>query len=177
MKKGFKAGETEYKVHIDGFNLLPYLMGEVEHSPRRGFFYFNDDAELVAMRFENWKIVFAEQRCQGTLRIWAEPFTTLRVPSCSTCAPTPMNTPTSHRIPTTTGCCRRLLRLLRDRNGGEFLDTFKEFPPRHPPASFSIDQIVKKLEDFLAGRNPRPRNSRKELRMPDSQAEHPRHLG
>ena len=55
-------------------------MGEVEHSPRRGFFYFSDDGDLVAMRFENWKVVFMEQRCQGTLRIWAEPFTTLRVP-------------------------------------------------------------------------------------------------
>ena len=82
LKKGVGRGdgETEYKVHIDGFDLLPYLTGQAEHSPRRGFFYFNDDAELVAMRFENWKIVFAEQRCQGTLRIWAEPFTELPVP-------------------------------------------------------------------------------------------------
>ena len=84
LKKGLKVGsagdEREYKVHIDGFNLLPYLLGEAEHSPRRGFFYFNDDAELVGMRFENWKIVFAEQRAQGTLRTWAEPFTPLRVP-------------------------------------------------------------------------------------------------
>ena len=83
LKKGHKAGadgKTNYKVHIDGFNLLPYLTGEVETSPRRGFFYFSDDGDLVAMRFENWKAVFMEQRCQGTLRIWAEPFTTLRVP-------------------------------------------------------------------------------------------------
>src|SRR5690348_16359682 len=80
LKKGHQIGDVEYKVHIDGFNLLPYLMGEVEHSPRRGFFYFNDDAQMVGMRFENWKIVFAEQRAQGTLRTWAEPFTELRVP-------------------------------------------------------------------------------------------------
>ncbi len=83
LKKGHKAGadgKTKYKVHIDGFNLLPYLTGEVDTSPRRGFFYFSDDGDLVAMRFENWKAVFMEQRCQGTLRIWAEPFTTLRVP-------------------------------------------------------------------------------------------------
>src|SRR5215475_4759157 len=80
LKKGYKIGDVEYKVHIDGFNLLPYLMGEVEHSPRRGFFYFSDDGDLVAMRFENWKVVFQEQRCQGTLQVWAEPFTPLRVP-------------------------------------------------------------------------------------------------
>ena len=68
LKKGYQIGDVEYKVHIDGFNLLPYLMGEVEHSPRRGFFYFSDDGDLVAMRFENWKVVFQEQRCQGTLQ-------------------------------------------------------------------------------------------------------------
>jgi arylsulfatase len=126
LKIGSAGDEREYKVHIDGFNLMPYLMGEAEHSPRRGFFYFNDDAELVAMRSENWKIVFAEQRCQGTLRIWAEPFTPLRVPKLFN------------------------LRTAATAMASAFLDTFKEFPPRHPPASFSIDQIVKKLEDFLA---------------------------
>ena len=67
-EEGLQIGDVEYKVHIDGFNLLPYLMGEVEHSPRRGFFYFSDDGDLVAMRFENWKVVFLEQRCQGTLQ-------------------------------------------------------------------------------------------------------------
>src|SRR3954463_6052087 len=80
LKKGYQIGDIEYKVHIDGFNLMPYLMAEVEHSPRRGFFYFNDDAEMVGMRFENWKIVFAEQRCKGTLRTCAEPFAPLRIP-------------------------------------------------------------------------------------------------
>ena len=59
---------------------MPYLTGQVEKSPRRGFFYFNDDGDLVALRFENWKIVFMEQRAPGTLRVWAEPFTPLRLP-------------------------------------------------------------------------------------------------
>jgi len=80
LKKGHKIGDVEFKVHIDGFNLLPYLTGQEEKSPRRGFFYFSDDGDLVAMRFENWKIVFLEQRCKGTLQVWAEPFTHLRVP-------------------------------------------------------------------------------------------------
>lgn len=83
LKKGcrvqLQGEEREFKVHIDGFNLLPYLSGEVATSPR-GFFYFSDDGDLVALRFESWKIVFAEQRCQGTMRIWAEPFTAL--PTC-----------------------------------------------------------------------------------------------
>ena len=61
-------------MHIDGYNLLPYLTGEEEQSPRQGFIYFYDDGDLVALRFDNWKVVFMEQRAQGTLEVWAEPF-------------------------------------------------------------------------------------------------------
>ena len=105
-------------MHIDGFNLLPYLMGEAEHSPRRGFFYFNDDAELVGMRFENWKIVFAEQRCQGTLRTWAEPFTRAAGAQAVQPAHRPVRVRRHHVehvlrvVP-----AARLLRLLRDGDG------------------------------------------------------------
>ena len=74
---GFK--ET-YKVHLDGYNLLPYLTGEETKGPRKEFFYFSDDGDLTALRFDNWKLVFAEQRAPGTLRVWSEPFTHLRVP-------------------------------------------------------------------------------------------------
>jgi arylsulfatase A-like enzyme len=154
LKKGHKAGadgETEYKVHIDGFNLLPYLMGEVEHSPRRGFFYFNDDAQLVAMRFENWKIVFAEQRCQGTLRIWAEPFTPLRVPKLFNLRTDPFEYADITSNTYYEWFIRRdFFAFYATAMAAAFLDTFKEFPPRHPPASFSIDQIVEKLNEFLA---------------------------
>src|SRR3712207_8564436 len=55
-------------------NLLPYLTGEVEESPRKGFIYFSDDCDVLGIRYHNWKIVFQEQRCQGTLQVWAEPF-------------------------------------------------------------------------------------------------------
>ncbi len=78
--KGHEAAGKKFKVHLDGFNQLPYLTGQVEKSPRRGFFYFNDDGDLVALRIENWKVVFMEQRAPGTLRVWAEPFTPLRLP-------------------------------------------------------------------------------------------------
>ena len=67
-------------MHIDGYNLLPYLTGEVDKSPRPGMVYFSDDGDVLALRFDNWKVVFMEQRAQGTLRIWAEPFVPLRVP-------------------------------------------------------------------------------------------------
>ena len=80
LKAGKDVGDKHFKVHIDGYNLLPYLTGEVAESPRKGFFYFSDDGDLVAVRFFNWKVIFLEQRCPGTLQIWLEPFTVLRAP-------------------------------------------------------------------------------------------------
>jgi arylsulfatase A-like enzyme len=67
-------------VHLDGYTLLPYLTGETDTSPRKEFFYFSDDGDLVAMRYDNWKLVFMEQRLKGTLQVWFEPFVPLRVP-------------------------------------------------------------------------------------------------
>ena len=80
LKAGHTIGDTTFKVHIDGYNLLPYLTGEADKSPRQGLFYFSDDGDVLALRFDNWKVVFMEQRVQGTLQIWAEPFVALRVP-------------------------------------------------------------------------------------------------
>jgi arylsulfatase len=76
-KKGYDAAGKTFKVHLDGYNLMPYLTGEEEKTPREGFIYFDDDGNLVALRYDNWKMVFMEQRALGTLRVWAEPFTTL----------------------------------------------------------------------------------------------------
>ena len=80
LLKGYKAGGTTYKVHLDGYNLVPYLTGAAPKSPRESFIYFNDDQQMTALRYDNWKLVFMEQRAPGTLRVWAEPFTNLRVP-------------------------------------------------------------------------------------------------
>ena len=80
LLKGYKIGNTTFKVHLDGYNMLPLLTGEVKKGPREEFFYFNDDGGLTALRFDNWKLIFQEQRATGTLRVWAEPFTPLRVP-------------------------------------------------------------------------------------------------
>ena len=80
LLKGYKIGDMTYKVHLDGFNLVPYLTGEAEKSPREWFLYCNDDQQLVALRYDNWKIVFAEQRVPGRFQVWSEPFVTLRVP-------------------------------------------------------------------------------------------------
>jgi hypothetical protein len=76
---GYEADGRTFKVHLDGYNQLPYLTGQEPRSARKEFFYFNDDGDLVCLRYENWKIVFMEQRAPGTLEVWAEPFTPLRV--------------------------------------------------------------------------------------------------
>ena len=131
--------------------MLPYLTGEVETSPRRGFFYFSDDGDLVGMRFENGKAVFMEQRCQGTMRIWAEPFTSLRLPKLFNLRTDPFE----YADITSNTYYEWFLRhdyfvLYMIAIATEFLDTFKEFPPRHAPASFTIDQAVEQLHKFLA---------------------------
>ena len=80
LENGYEAGEKTFKVHLDGYNMLPYLTGQQPNSPRKEFFYFSDDGDLTGLRYDNWKMVFMEQRATGTLRIWAEPFVPLRVP-------------------------------------------------------------------------------------------------
>jgi arylsulfatase A-like enzyme len=80
LKQGHTAGAKTFRVHVDGFNLLPYLTGEVDKSPRQLFVYFSDDGDVLAVRFDDWKVVFMEQRVQGTLQIWADPFVPLCLP-------------------------------------------------------------------------------------------------
>jgi arylsulfatase A-like enzyme len=103
LKSGHTIGETTYKAHIDGFNLLPYLTGEEEKSPRQGLVYFSDDGDVLALRFDNWKVVFMEQRAQGTLRLWRSRSSRCASQSSSTCGRIRSNEPTSRRTPTTTG--------------------------------------------------------------------------
>jgi arylsulfatase len=80
LLQGHPAAGKTFKVHLDGYDLLPLLTGAEKKSPRQSFFYFSDDGDLVALRYDNWKTVFMEQRSEGTLRVWAEPFITLRAP-------------------------------------------------------------------------------------------------
>jgi arylsulfatase len=79
LLQGHKAGAKTFRVHIDGQNMLPYLMGSAKESPRKSFFYINDDRLLVALRYEDWKLVFMEQRAKQ-LACWSEPFVPLRIP-------------------------------------------------------------------------------------------------
>ncbi|MGH8068174.1 MAG: arylsulfatase [Candidatus Entotheonellia bacterium] len=150
LLKGHAAGDKTFKVHLDGYNLLPYLTGKEDKSPRREFFYFNDDGELVGMRFENWKLVFAEQRAPGTMRVWAEPFTPLRLPKLFDLRADPYE-----RADITSNTyydwliTHAYLIFVGQGEVAKFLGTFKEFPPRQRPASFSIDQIIEKMQQGM----------------------------
>ena len=135
-------------MHLDGYNQLPHLTGESAKSARPGFFYFNDDGDLVAVRYDNWKLVFLEQRAEGTLNVWAEPFVPLRVPRVFNLRTDPYerasitsNTYFDYLID------RAFLMVPAQAIVGEFLATFKEYPPRQKAASFSIDQAMDKLLD------------------------------
>jgi len=151
-KKGYKAGDKTFKIHIDGYNLLPYLTGKEKKSPRQGFIYFDDDGNLVALRFDNWKVVFMEQRCPGTLRVWAEPFTVLRVPKLYN-----LRTDPFERADTTSNTYydwflnHDFIALASQAIVSEFLQTFKEFPPRQKPQSFTIDQALEAMTSAGAG--------------------------
>jgi arylsulfatase len=150
LKAGHTIGETTYKVHIDGFDLLPYLTGEADSSPRKGMVYFSDDGDVLGLRFDNWKVVFMEQRVQGTLHVWAEPFVALRVPKLFN-----LRTDPFERADVTSNTYydwfidNDYLALAGTFVLNEFLQTFIEFPPRQKAATFTIDQAVAKLEAVL----------------------------
>jgi arylsulfatase A-like enzyme len=150
LKDGHVAGDTTYKVHIDGFNLMPYLTGETEKSPRKGLVYFSDDGDVLAVRFDNWKVVFMEQRVAGTMQIWFEPFVALRVPKLFN-----LRTDPFERADFTSNTYwdwfldNDYLALAATALVTQFLATFEDFPPRQRAASFTIDQVVEKLDAVL----------------------------
>ena len=146
LKAGHQAGEKIFKVHLDGHNFLPYLTGEEEKGPREGFFYFSDDGDLTACRYDNWKLIFKEQRMAGTCQIWAEPYVTLRIPKVFN-----LRTDPFERADITSNTYwdwmidHAFLLIPAQKIVGDFLVTFAEFPPRQKAASFTVDQVMEKL--------------------------------
>jgi arylsulfatase len=147
MKKGFQSGGKTFKVHLDGYNLLPHLKGEAKN-PREGFLYWSDDGDLMALRVGNWKCEFMQQRAHG-LGVWEEPLVATRVPNLYNLRSDPFER-ASEDASLFYGkwkCDRAFLLVPAQAIVGKFLETFKEFPPRQKPASFSIDQALEKARD------------------------------
>ncbi|MDH5238571.1 MAG: arylsulfatase [Acidimicrobiia bacterium] len=150
LKAGTELAGRQYKVHLDGHNQLPYLTGETDTSPRRHYFYVSDTGDLCAMRYENWKFVFLEQRATGTLLVWAEPFTVLRFPKIFN-----LRTDPYERADITSNSYydwlidHAFLMVPAQAYVANMVQTLAEFPPRQEPASFSIDQVLEKLQAGL----------------------------
>lgn len=138
----------DYKIHLDGYNLSEHLKSPQEvPSPRKEIFYFSDDGDLTALRYDDWKLIFMEQKAEGTFRVWMEPFVPLRVPLIFNLRRDPYE-----RAPITSNTYfdwvldRAYLLVPAQAYVGEFMKTFAEYPPRQKAASFSLDQVMEKLE-------------------------------
>ena len=153
LLKGHQAGSKTFKVHLDGYNQLPYLTGETDKSPREEFFYFSDDGDLLAMRYDNWKLVFMEQRVEGTCQIWAEPFVTLRVPMLYNLRTDPFEFSSITSNTYWDWVFEHVFLFVPAQHlVARFLATFQDFPPRQKAASFTVDQVLDKLKEGIRGR-------------------------
>jgi arylsulfatase len=148
LLKGYTVGDVTYKVHLDGDNLVPYLTGQSDKSPRDSFFYINDDQQLTGLRYDNWKIVFLEQRAPGTLLVWANPFTNLRVPKIFN-----LRTDPYERADITSNTYydwsldHTFLLVPAQDYVGKFLATLKDYPPRQKAASFNLDDVMREMTE------------------------------
>jgi arylsulfatase len=145
---GYTVNGKTFKVHLDGYNFLPYLTGEEKEGPRQEIFYFSDDGDLTALRYDDWKLIFMEQKTAGTFQVWIEPFVPLRVPLVLNLrrdpyefAPITSNTYYDWLLD------HAFLLVPAQDIVGEFLMTFKEYPPRAEAASFSLDKVMEKLQE------------------------------
>ena len=146
LLEGHSAIGRKYRVHLDGYNFLPLLTGKETEGPRREIFYFSDDGDLTALRYNAWKMIFMEQRITGTFQVWSEPFIPLRVPLIFNLRRDPYE-----RAQITSNTYydwlldRAFLLVPAKDYVGQFLATFKKYPPRQKAASFSLDQVLDKL--------------------------------
>jgi arylsulfatase A-like enzyme len=147
LLKGAPIGGTTYKVHLDGYNQLPYLTGQQPKSARTEFAYYNDDGVMVAFRHENWKGVFCEMQKPGGFAVWYTPFTCLRIPKLFNLRMDPYERAdiVSDQYDDWRVKNAYLMGWMTFHAAG-FIDTFVEYPPSQTPASFTIDQIEKDVE-------------------------------
>jgi len=151
LLKGYQAGSKNFRVHLDGHNLLPAFKGETKEWPRKEFVYFSDDGTLMALRYNRWKFVFAEQRAKG-MDVWIEPLVMLRMPGLYDLRADPFE-----RAPEESSYYRDWLIhhlfvvVPAQESIAKYLESFKEFPPRQKPASFTIDQVMEMMMKGMGG--------------------------
>lgn len=141
---GYAAGAKTFKVHLDGYNLMPFLSGSSNDAPRRDFLYWNDDGELVAVRVQNWKVVFKSQDHEG-IGVWRQPFTELRAPLLFNLRSDPFERGDTSMEYEKWFFDRSFVVVPSQAVVAKWLESFKEFPIRQKPASFNLDQVMEKL--------------------------------
>ncbi len=144
LLKGANVGGTTYKVHLDGYNMVPYFKGEAK-APRHEFLYWTDDGNLAGLRYDQWKLVFMEQRSHG-FDVWQDPMVTLRVPKLFSLRADPFERADHEGMGYGRWRIDRVYALVPAQVFvGQWLQSFKEFPPRQKPGSFSIGDAMEKL--------------------------------
>ncbi|NRH28634.1 arylsulfatase [Pseudomonas sp. MS19] len=150
LLKGADLDGKNFKVHLDGFNQLDYITGKTDEGARKEFYYFNDDTELVGMRFGNWKVVFCEQRAPGGMKVWSEPFVCLRLPKIFNLRMDPYERADVVSDQYYDFLTKNLfITEQATQRSAKFLQTFVDYPPSQLPASFSIDEVRARLDQEI----------------------------
>jgi arylsulfatase len=150
---GKTIGDRTYKVHLDGYNLAPALKGEGEW-PRKEFIYWTDDGSVAALRYDNWKITFLEQKAEG-LRVWQEPFDQLRAPTLTNLRMDPFERAEHENAMGFQRWYMDRMFLIAPAGAyvGKWLQSFKEFPPRQKPGSFNLERVMEAVSKPQGGGN------------------------
>ena len=143
--RGSQIGNKTFKVHLDGFNLMPFFKGDAKEAPRKDFLYWNDDGELVAIRVFDWKIVFKEQNNKG-IGVWQGEFTNLRIPKAFNLRADPFERGDESILYNKWQADRMFVIVPAQAIAAQWIDSFKEFPLRQKPASFNLDEVMRKME-------------------------------
>ncbi len=155
VKKGYQANGKKFKVHLDGYNLMPFLKGEVKESPRKEFIYWSDDGDLMAIRLGNWKVSFLEQNFKhqhgnAGRRLAGPVHQACARRTCTTCEPTRSSAARTSIYYGDWMAHRMFLIVPAQAVAAKWLETFKEFPPRQKPASFNLDDVMRKMTEPAA---------------------------
>ncbi len=145
LKAGKKLGNKSYKVHLDGYNMLPLLSGQVEKSPRQEFFYFGDEGQFLGVRHGRWKMVFAEQRTEGGIDVWINPFTNLRIPRLFDLKMDPFEKAQTANVYDRWISEHAFVIVPTQDVIGKFLRSFIAFPQRQKPASWNVQGVVQMM--------------------------------
>jgi len=142
LLNGYKVGDKTYTVHLDGFNMIPYLTGQVKESPRPAIFYFSDDGELMAVRVGDWKLCFMVQHA-FQMNVWAEPMTKLRLPHIFNLRRDPFERADYNSNTYFDWMVDHVPQLYQAQAlVAQQIANFIKYPPRQKPASFNLDEVM-----------------------------------